>query len=394
MRVTVSKLGAPGFVRDVAEYAIAPQAFNEVRNARFNSSGIATFGGEVEVMSQAPFAPLWLRPFPPIEAPLWVYADTQHVFVYDGDHHQITRNSGPYSGNVNERWHGEVLNGIGIFNNTVDVPQMWLDFDASQKLADLANWPGTLRCKFLRPWKNFLFAGYLTDSGVEKPFRIRWSDPAFPGTVPSSWAIDDPTKQSGEKDLAETDDYVVDGKELGNYFIVYKQKSAYAFYYIWPNNDVFAHEKILSKGILHRDCVQDFPRGHFVVGVDDIYVHTGQKNSNESIVEARLRDWVFNQIDSSNYRNCYTFQHPRRNEIFFAFPEAGETYPTIALVWNWVTNGIGVRDLHGSPFIHPGPILVSVEEDIWGEDFVETFFLVTHGGDPLVTSGGDNLIWS
>jgi hypothetical protein len=289
---------------------------------------------------------------------------------------------------------GEVLNGIAVLNNTVDVPQMWTDFDASQRLETLANWPDTLRCKFLRPWKNFLFAGNLTDNGVARPFSVRWSDAAAPGTAPSSWDPADPTKLTGERDIAESDDSLIDAKEMGNIMVVYKQKSVYAFYYIYPNNDIFAHDKLFGKGVLGRDCIQEFPKGHAVFGLDDIYIHNGTKGSAESIVEAKLRNWIFNQIDSSNFFNCFTYAQPRRNEIAFAFPEAGETLPTLALVWNWVTNGIGVRDLHKSPFIYPGAILVDVDDDIWGFDVVETNRLITNAGEPLVTEGGNHLIWS
>lgn len=398
-RLTVSKFGTPGFVRDVAEYAIAPQAFNEVKNARFNSTGIQTFAGEIDVMSPAAagFAPLWLKAFPPLDNPLWVYANNSEIYAYDGNHNQITRNSGPYSGSITERWHADVYNGYGVFNNTVDVPQMWADFDASQKLVDFTTWPSSLRCKFLRPWKNFLFAGNLSvvsGPGVgPKPFSIRWSDQVAPGVVPS-WDIADPTNKAGEVDIADTDDHIIEACEMGDIMIVYKQKTTHAFRNIYPNPDIFRRDKILSKGILWRDCVQNFPKGQFVVGLDDIYIHTGGKDSDVSLVEARLREWVFNQIDAHNFFYCYTYQQPRRNEIAFAFPEAGETYPTLALVWNWVTNGIGVRELHKSPFIYPGPILVPVEDDIWGDDTVETNYLVTENGDALVTETGDHLVWS
>lgn len=401
--LTVSKFGAPGFIRDVAEYAVEPQAFNEVRNVRFNSSGAQTFGGEVEVMSQAPFSPLWLKAFPPIASPLWVYANGQQVYAYDGNHNQITRVSGPYSGTPTERWHAEVLNGIGFFNNTVDVPQVWTDFDASQKLVDFAVWPASLRCKFLRPFKNFLFAGNLKriapSDGLpagDYPFSIRWSDAAAPGTLPSSWALNDPTKLSGEQDIAATDDYLVDGMGLGNLFIVYKQKATYALYFVnVPNVFDGFDNQIVNKGILTRDCVQAHPKGHFVVGIDDIYIHNGSKGSEQSVVEAKLRNWVFNQIDATNFFYCYTFQITRRSEIIFAFPEAGETYPTLGLVWNWVTGGIGVRDLHKSPFIYPGPILVAVDDDIWGsEATIETFFLVTENGDVLITGLGEPILWT
>src|SRR5262245_40803661 len=98
-RLTVSKFGAPGFIADadIASYAVVPQAFNEVRNVRFNSSGAAAFQGELEVMAQAPISPLWLKAFPPLSAPLWVYADRNRVYCYDGNHNEITRLAGIYS---------------------------------------------------------------------------------------------------------------------------------------------------------------------------------------------------------------------------------------------------------------------------------------------------------
>jgi hypothetical protein len=397
-KLTISKFGAPGFVKDIAEYAVAPQAFNEVRNVRFNLTGAQAFAGETEVMSQAPITPKWLKVFPPVDAPLWVYGDESKMYAYDGVHNEITRVSSTYTGSPQQRWQGEVLNGLGIFNNSADVPQLWSDFDASQKLVDLPNWPSTLRARFVRPWKNFLIAGYLTDTGVEKPYRVRWSDAAPPGTYPSSWALNDPTVFSGEKDIAETDDYIVDGLALSNLFIVYKQKSVYFMQFI-DRPDVFAHDKLFGKGLLWRDCVQEFPAygnnpvGHFVIGIDDAYVHTGARNSERSILEGTLRNWVFNQIDATNYFYCYTMANHRRSELYFCFPEAGETYPTLALVYNYVTQGVGVRDLFRSPFIYSGPILVAQDDDIWGVDADADFDLLTEDGETIDCEDGADLNW-
>lgn len=414
MTVKVNKFGFPGFVKDVAEYDAMPEAWNDVRNVRFNVKGAETFGGHAQVLSPASINPLWLKVFPPISNPLWVYADLQKVFVFNGGHEEITRLSGLYNGTAQERWQGEVFQGLGIFNNTIDIPQLWSEFDAGQRLIDLPNWPATDRCKFLRPFKNFLMAGFLIESGNERPFRIRWSHPAAPGTYPSSWALNDPTKDSGEIDIAQTSDYLVDGLELGELFIVYKQKTAYAMQII-GRPDIFATWNILStKGLLTRDCVQSYPGGHFVVGLDDIYTHTGQKGSEQSLVEGRLRDWIFNQISAENYFNCFTVSYERRSEIWFCFPEAGETYATIAVVWNRLTNGIGIRDIAeirteivdgfpsqvtvGVPFAYPGPVPPSTGDDgdIWdlgeatpsAESLAVGFVGDTFGALKLVSMGG------
>lgn len=367
-RVKLAGFGRNGAVYDVAPYDAPPEAFNEVRNVRFNSIGAVAFSGHRSVLAPAPINPLWLRVFPPVDLPRWVYADQQSVYVFDDGHIDISRPGG-YNGVLNERWQGEVFSGVGIFNNTVDVPQMWPQFNSATALQDLSNWPSTLRCKFLRPFKYYLIAGFLTDNDNDHPFRVRWSHPADPGTVPASWAVDDPAYDSGEFELSETDDYIVDGRTLGEMFMVYKQKTAHAMY-LTGNQRIFGQRTVVSgRGALTRDCVQDIPGGHFVAGIDDIYVHTGQKGSEQSLVEAKTRSWIFNQIDASNFFNCYTVDYRATNEIWFCFPEAGETYPTIAMVWNKITGGIGFRDLQASPFIWAGPVDErTTDGDTWGGD--------------------------
>lgn len=369
-RLKLAGFGRNGAVLDVAEYDAPPESFNEVRNARFNSTGAVAFSGHKSVLSPAPITPLWLRVFPPVDFPRWVYADLSKVYVFDDGHIDISR-SGGYAGNANERWQGEIFSGVGIFNNTIDVPQMWPAFNSATQLADLDNWPTNIRCKALRPFKNYLIAMYLIEDGNDHPFRVRWSHPADPGTVPISWDISNPAYDAGEMEFSETDDYLVDGKTLGESFIVYKQKTAHTMF-LTGNSFIFGQRTIISgRGALTRDCVQDIPGGHFVAGLDDIYVHSGQKGSEQSLVEAKVRKWIYNQIDASNYFNCFTVDYKSENEIWFCFPEAGETYATIAMVWNKVTGGIGFRDLQQTPFIWSGQVDERTEDgDIWGGEEV------------------------
>lgn len=364
-RVKVADFKSPGLIQDIPDYDIVPEAYSEGRNVRFNNKGVQAIAGYRLVMSAAPITPLWLKVFPPVDAPKWVYGNLTSMRVFDSAHEDITRLSGPYTGVANERWTGDILNGVGIFNNTVDVPQLWSSFDASVRLIDLPNWPSTLRVKSLRPFGNFLIALYTIESGNHRPYRFRWSHPAAPGTYPSSWALGDPTKDSGEKDIAETEDYLVDGLKLGNLFMIYKQRSVYASQWI-GKPDIFAHWNIISgKGLLWRDCVVETKHGHLVAGLDDIYLHQGIRGTEESVVEGRNREWIFNQIDADNFFNCYMVNFKKREEIWFCFPEAGETYPTLAWIFNTRYGGIGIRDIPRAPFITTGPVDLNVDDDIW-----------------------------
>lgn len=369
VRITVSGFQNPGFVKDTGAYVSVPEAFDEVQNFRFNNRGAVSFGGYREAMSAAGFEPSWLKMFPPLENPSWVYASTTQVGMFNTAHHNISRIGSAYTGISRERWMGEMFAGVGIFNNTQDVPQAWLAFDET-RLVDLPNWPAGLRCKFIRPFKQFLVAGNLTNSGVRQPYRVRWSHPADPGTVPASWVINDPAIDAGEFDIAETSDELIDGLELGNAFILYKQKTAHILRIVGGNNIMGRDQIISTKGLLWRDCVQPIPGGHFVAGADDIYIHTGQRGSEQSVVDNKLREWVFNQISADTYFNCFTVKWEKKNEIWFCFPESGEEFPNLALVYNTVTQGVGVKDIPSIPFMYPGPVSRGVNEDpTWGKEY-------------------------
>lgn len=371
MRVKIGGLQSPGFIADRRGVDIPPDAWTEVKNVRFNYKGAQAFQGHTQVFgTPGETGIVWLRQFPPIDAPIWVYTSLTEAWAYDGTNHtEITNTGGDYTAVANERWQGGVLNGVGIFNNTIDVPQLWSQFSLATPLVDLTNWPSTLRCKALRPHGFFLFAMHLTESGSVKPYRVRVSHPAAPGTVPSSWDITDPTIDARQFELAETDDYVVDGLTLGDVFIIYKQHNAHAIRYV-GRPSMWAQNRILEgRGILARDCAHAIKGGHFVAGLDDIYIHQGARGTDQSIVEAKLRNWIYNQIDADNFFNCYTVDYRLENESWFCFPEAGETYPTLAYVWNRITGGGGIRQLFQSPFISSGavPVVDPADDGTWGE---------------------------
>ena len=367
-RKTVEVLGTAGIVRDTPVHKLKDGIFSDGKNIRFNELGAESLVGDLDTFSTASITPLWLNVFPPIGAPKWVYGNLTEMWVVDTTTHtEITRISGDYAGIASQRWQSSVFNGTGIFNNTIDIPQGWTAFDPLTKLVDLPNWTSTRRCKSIRSFKNFLIALNMTDSGVARPYRVVWSDSAVPGTLPGSWDTTDPATDSREFDLAETSDYLVDQLVLGDINIIYKEHSTWGMQYIGPPF-YFRFWKILSKrGLLHRDCVTNAPFGHVVATQDDIIVHSGQTEQSESILDSRMRRWLFSTIDPTNFRNCFMLANGRRNEVYFCFPEVGQTYANTALVWNWKDSSIGIRELVSTPFGAVGPVGDAVVEDLeWG----------------------------
>jgi len=365
---SVELIGTGGIVRDTPAHKLADGLFSDGNNIRIAELGIETIAGDLVTFSDASITPLWLGFFPPITSPRWAYGNLTEMWVVENvTHTEITRVSGNYAGITTQRWGATVFNGVGIFNNTIDIPQEWGDFDPTTKLIDLSNWDVTRRCKSLKAFKNYLIALNMTDGGINRPYRVLWSNSASAGTLPSSWDSTNPATDSREFDLAETSDYLVDQLSLGDINIIYKENSTWGMQFIGAPF-YFRFWKILSKsGLLHRDCMVNIPGGHVVATQDDIIVHSGQVESLQSVLNKQLRRWLFQTIDPTNFRNCFMLANARRSEVYFCFPEVGETHANKIIIWNYRDNSIGTRDLTSTPFGATGPVGQSIIEDLeWG----------------------------
>ena len=351
MRVTFGQLGKFGVVKDIPEQELAPEFFTDAQNVRFTARGVEQVRGDRLRMATGLAEAKWMMQVPPSTRPLWVYGDESSLVAWDGvEHSNITRVAQPYSGDQTQRWNGTLFSGMLIANNTVDVPQLWTSLNLITPMVDLPNWPSTLRCKFLRSFKNFLIAGNLSEGGSSFPFRLRWSHPAQPGAVPPSWVVNSPAFSGRQTDLGETEDELVDSLQMGDINIIYREASAWGMQYV-GGQSVFRLWRVLdNEGALWRDCVQAIPRGHVCFGQNDIFVHNGVRGSAESIVHNITRKWLFSLISPENYQNCFTMQNQEQKEVWFCLPEAGAQYATFAMIWNYKDGTFGFRDLPETPF--------------------------------------------
>jgi hypothetical protein len=317
---------------------------------------------------------------------LWVYSNTEsaggaadaQVWVESGGtHFEITRASADYNTIIANRPHGGIIQGSGFWNNVEDIPQWWAPITEGTPLVDIPNWSthpegDTLRCNFMRPYKNFLMMGNLGDPGGTGniwPYTVRWSHPIAPGATPTSFDVTDPSTLANEFDLAETSDYIVDGLTLGEIFVVYKEFTTWGLQFV-GGDEVMRRWKIFDdSGILWRDCMATWPQGHYVVTQTDIIVHNGTKGSERSILEKKLRNWLFSLLNTVEYKNCFCVTIEARKEIWFFFPDGGSTYANRVLFWNWTEDTVGIRDLPAPGIPHAAVGIISDaggEPTAWG----------------------------
>lgn len=372
--VRVKDTGSIGVVRDLSEHEVPNNAWTEAQNVRFLDGYATKFLGHGRVYGTPSVEPHHVAPVNVGGARYWLYASQEKIYattVAGGSvtHTNLTRQTGGsdvnYSAGLNT-WTSTLLGGIPIFNpgNTTDPPQQW-DTALETRFTALSAWPANTYCKSMRAFRNILIALNVTKDGNSFPYMVKWSHPADPGSVPISWDIDDPTKDSGEFDLSEGYDQIIDGMQLRDVFIVYKEASVWRLDYVGGAFVLQANKVLGMSGALNRNCVVEVDGFHVVLTNNDVVIHDG--NTATSILDKRTRRWLFQNIDVEAVSSCFVFKNPFFNEVYICYPSIGQSVPDKAVVYNYVDKTVSQRDLPNVRHASFGPVSEGLSGS-WGSD--------------------------
>jgi hypothetical protein len=293
-----------------------------------------------------------------------VYTGLERIYAVTGTTHtDITRSLGVYTGGENNKWTGGTLAGTLILNNGADDPQFWAG-DVGTPCAKLTNWPASTKCKIIRVFDNFIIALNITEGASNYHSMVRWSTPADPGTLPASWDYTLATNEAGriEGVLSSTPDKIVDGLPQQNIFFIYKEKSIYAMQYT-GGRDIFSFTSVnKTQGALATGCVADTPIGHVVLTDGDVIVN--QAGNIRSIIDGRMRKWLFETMDSDNRERSFVAANPYKNEAWICFPTSGQSWPDKALVWNYRSNTFAIREIPNLTAAASG-IITAIDLTTW-----------------------------
>ena len=340
----INDVASIGAVRDVPSYMIPSEAWTTALNMRYVDDGMETLDGWEQVFGTPLYPPHFHMAVASPTINFWLYTSLTKAAVYDGTvHTDITRAvGGDYTATETRQWNGTILGGIAIVNDGVDVPQYWATASPAVKLANLLNWDSNVRAKVIRSFGPFLVAINLTIGGTQFPHRLRWSHPAAPGSLPTSWDITDPTVDAGEIDFPDVQSgLLADILPLGPTMFVYKDLSIWKMRFTGGQQifDFGQSAWLNTAGLLGPRCVCISGDGtkHILATQDDIIWHDG--NQVKSILNLRQRKRLQDEIDSSNFGQSFIFANPFRNEIWFCYPQQGSTFPNRAIIMNYRTAG-------------------------------------------------------
>jgi hypothetical protein len=327
---------------------------------------------------------------------LWHYASESAIYKTDGNSVvNVSKGStsgtdpvAPYNASWTEgflsetgRWTSCDFNSLLVFNNRFDHPQVNMAYtqNVRQPFIDLPNWgvpkadsipadDGLLinpeaRANIMRSHKNYLIAMDIfeapdatnEDKRKRHPSRVWWSSPAALGDIPPSWDAFSPTEQAGYYDLAETADRIVDGKSLGDYFIIYKENSVWMMQFTggpaqWSFRKLFGTDS----GCLGKECITEFDGKHFVMTYSGAYVHNSA--TKEEVMEKWVKDEFYNTVDPIKANETKVVADVARKEIwvYFITTESPNGWADKALIWNWDVQEWSIKSLNSISFIAPG----------------------------------------
>jgi len=355
MIVKLADVGSLGLNKDVPEHELSeqPLAWSDVRNMTFRAGLAERVQGYLEGFDTTPTKAAYGL-FSAVKASgtaFVVAGATDAAYDYNG----TTENAitGPtIAATADTKWSGGELTGFLVLNESTTDPQFIAveNLGGSTNLAALTNWPATTTCKVLRPFKYYLVAANMTEGGTVYPYKVRWSTAAVPGTLPANW-VASTTNDAGSIDLSANYGPVVDMLALGDQLVIYRSRGLTVMRHIGgtdaANRLVMAFNDVPSgsvTGILALNCVCDIQSfGHLVLSQSDVYLFDG--TTTRSILDKRMRDWLRNNVDSTNAKRCFVFNHAEQQEAWVCIVESGKTAATKAIIWNYADNTIGLRDI-------------------------------------------------
>jgi hypothetical protein len=362
MLVKVDNCGS-GLNSDLTPEELGAGVWSDTQNMRFRNGYAERVRGSAAVFTTPSITPYHIQPYTTAGARFWVYAGLTAVYADDGTTRTDITGTAP-TGAIDDKWTGGVLNGVLLMNNGKDVPTFW-GGDVGLNLATLTGWNAAWRCESLRPFKNFAVAVNITKTTTRYPYMVKWSDIAVPGAVPTSWDETNPALDAGELDL-DSNGPLVDCLPLGDVLVVYAERSMHALTYVGAPY-IFRTQKLPGEsGMLARGCGVATPVGHVVLTAGDVVINNGQ--GVQSIANGAVRDYIFKNMDSGNYKRSFVTANPQKSEVWICFPFGNTSVCNRACIWNWETKTWGIRTLDNVTYGAFGQVNLTGAGTTWAGD--------------------------
>lgn len=321
----IRNLGDVGVVTDQDASNLPVQVFTRAKNVRFDENTVVRAPVFRKVKDSLGFTPVHMYGVTTDNGynSVLLVSDTFTIKKYFNDILDNVRTGSSSSNDTVPITATHLANQVYV-NRADEVPAT--SPIGSLNFVPLANFNGpnsqVWKCGSLRAYGDFLIALNMTEGGTPYPNRVRFSDLTLANTIPGSWDATDTTKSAGFVDLVEMKTSIIDGMPLGNNFIIYSKDQVWMLDFVGGTFIMNTRKLFSDVGIMSHNCAVEVERKHYVFADNDIYIHDG--NSRKSIVDGRVRNYIFNGLDNDLAHKCFVQHSPDTDEIYFCYKTADD----------------------------------------------------------------------
>lgn len=256
-----------------------------------------------------------------------------------------------------------VFNELLIVNPGTDAPPQFTTATVGAgSLVELPNWINDssgepIICRILRPFNQRLVAmsikeehGAGTSDDVYQPIDFLFSShiTTIASLTAAQWTAST-TNTAGDAFLVGTPGKILDGGQLGEFFIAYKSDAVVRVRETGDSN-VLAFESIFEDdGIYSTRCFANIGNSqHLVVGNYGIYIHDGQ-SERQDIAKDLFKDTMYALVKPAERNRTFVFQQTRDKEVWLCLPSNSNstTGCDIAFCYDYSSGKIHKRTLPG-----------------------------------------------
>ena len=256
-----------------------------------------------------------------------------------------------------------VFNELLIVNPGTDAPPQFSTATVGAgSLVELPNWINDssgepIICRILRPFNQRLVAmsikeehGAGTSDDTYQPIDFLFSShiTTIASLTAAQWTAST-TNTAGDAFLVGTPGKILDGGQLGEFFIAYKSDAVVRVRETGDSN-VLAFESIFEDdGIYSTRCFANIGNAqHLVVGNYGIYIHDGQ-SERQDIAKDLFKDTMYALVKPAERNRTFVFQQTRDKEVWLCLPSNSNstTGCDLAFCYDYSSGKIHKRTLPG-----------------------------------------------
>lgn len=325
-------VGTSGLNTDIAPAMLPPDALTGGVNFLCTQGCVRAPTMRLKVMNLS-IEPLWHF--------VWTTADNVdkviisngvkvHLYDADGTEHDITPDAGDFTAGCKVTFTD--LNTLLVVNSNEDGP---FSYDpTTKKLVALKGWPTAWRCEVMSSVRYNLVALNLTEGSDRLPQKLRWSNSAADGDLPTQWtpAL---TNDAGDDLLGESGGHIIGARQFKDSLWIGKSDSLYEMSYI-GGNFVFQNSRRSGDiGITSPLAIVGAKNQLAILSRDDIYTFDG--SNAKSLTDNRINNKILELSDNGSFDYVEMAYSPNQDLLFIDAVGTGRTADQ-SLIYSYIDN--------------------------------------------------------